>query len=559
MKIIERAYNENHRRALVDAGIHPLLAKIYAARRIASANELTYSPGGLLSPTLLKGIEQAPILLADAIQAGKRLLIIADYDADGATACAVGIRALRSFRANVDYMVPDRFKLGYGLSPELVDLAAERKPDLLITVDNGIASVEGVARAKSLGIGTLITDHHLPGAELPQADCIVNPNQGGCAFPSKALAGVGVMFYVMLALRAELRKRGWFTGEEPNLGALTPLVALGTIADVVPLDGNNRNLVAQGLKRIRAGQAQPGLLALLRVAGRNLGEVSSFDLGFVAGPRLNAAGRLADMSLGIECLITDDEARAANCARELDRLNGERRNIERGMLEQALEKLEALQEQAQCTFFAPDWHEGVVGILASRLKDRVHRPIVCFARSADGKSLKGSGRSVPGFHLRDCLDLISKRLPGLIVRFGGHAQAAGLTIAEADYARFAIAFERALDETLPPSARTKTVETDGSLDPGYYTLDVARMLEGGIWGQGFPQPLFCDTFSVESQRVVGERHLKLVLAKDGRRFEAMRFGSLDPVQPRTRAAYRLAVNEYNGLKSIQLTVEHVES
>jgi single-stranded-DNA-specific exonuclease len=559
VKIIERAYNENHRRALVDAGIHPLLAKIYAARRIASANELTYSPGGLLSPTLLKGIEQAPILLADAIQAGKRLLIIADYDADGATACAVGMRALRSFRANVDYMVPDRFKLGYGLSPELVDLAAERKPDLLITVDNGIASVEGVARAKSLGIGTLITDHHLPGAELPQADCIVNPNQGGCAFPSKALAGVGVMFYVMLALRAELRKRGWFTGEEPNLGALTPLVALGTIADVVPLDGNNRNLVAQGLKRIRAGQAQPGLLALLCVAGRNLGEVSSFDLGFVAGPRLNAAGRLADMSLGIECLITDDEARAANCARELDRLNGERRNIERGMLEQALEKLEALQEQAQCTFFAPDWHEGVVGILASRLKDRVHRPIVCFARSADGKSLKGSGRSVPGFHLRDCLDLISKRLPGLIVRFGGHAQAAGLTIAEADYARFAIAFERALDETLPPSARTKTVETDGSLDPGYYTLDVARMLDGGIWGQGFPQPLFCDTFSVESQRVVGERHLKLVLAKDGRRFEAMRFGSLDPVQPRTRAAYRLAVNEYNGLKSIQLTVEHVES
>jgi single-stranded-DNA-specific exonuclease len=559
VKIIERAYNENHRRALVDAGIHPLLAKIYAARRIASANELTYSPGGLLSPTLLKGIEQAPILLADAIQAGKRLLIIADYGADGATACAVGIRALRSFRANVDYMVPDRFKLGYGLSPELVDLAAERKPDLLITVDNGIASVEGVARAKSLGIGTLITDHHLPGAELPQADCIVTPNQGGCAFPSKALAGVGVMFYVMLALRAELRKRGWFTGEEPNLGALTPLVALGTIADVVPLDGNNRNLVAQGLQRIRAGQAQPGLLALLRVAGRNLGEVSSFDLGFVAGPRLNAAGRLADMSLGIECLITDDEARAANCARELDRLNGERRNIERGMLEQALEKLEALQEQAQCTFFAPDWHEGVVGILASRLKDRVHRPIVCFARSADGKSLKGSGRSVPGFHLRDCLDLISKRLPGLIVRFGGHAQAAGLTIAEADYARFAIAFERALDETLPPSARTKTVETDGSLDPGYYTLDVARMLEGGIWGQGFPQPLFCDTFSVESQRVVGERHLKLVLAKDGRRFEAMRFGSLDPVQPRTRAAYRLAVNEYNGLKSIQLTVEHVES
>ena len=376
MKIIERAYNENHRRALVDAGIHPLLAKIYAARRIASATELTYRPGALLSPTLLKGIEQAALLLADAIQAGKRLLIIADYDADGATACAVGVRALRSFRANVDYMVPDRFKLGYGLSPELVDLAAERKPDLLITVDNGIASVEGVARAKSLGIGTLITDHHLPGAELPQADCIVNPNQGGCTFPSKALAGVGVMFYVVLALRAELRRRNWFA-EEPNLGALTPLVALGTIADVVPLDANNRNLVSQGLKRIRAGHAQPGLLALLRVAGRNLAEVSSFDLGFVAGPRLNAAGRLADMSLGIECLITDDAARAANCAQELDRLNRERRNIEAAMLQQALEAVARIASDDKCTFFHDDWHQGVVGIVASRVKDRLHRPVRC--------------------------------------------------------------------------------------------------------------------------------------------------------------------------------------
>jgi len=558
MKIVERPYNDNLRRMLIEGGIHPLLARIYAARRIASPAELAYTPAALLPPMQLKGIDEAAVLLANAIRSGKRLLIIADYDADGATACAVGMRALRSFHANVDYLVPDRFKLGYGLSPELVDVAAERKPDLLITVDNGIASVEGVARAKSLGIGTVITDHHLPGAELPQADCIVNPNQAGCTFPSKALAGVGVMFYVMIALRAELRKRSALQGEV-NLAALTPLVALGTIADVVPLDANNRNLVAQGLKRIRAGQAQPGLLALLRAAGRNVAEASSFDLGFVAGPRLNAAGRLADMSLGIECLITDDEARAANCARELDRLNGERRNIERGMLEDALEKLKALEAQAQSTFFAPDWHEGVVGILASRLKDRLHKPVVCFARSADGRSLKGSGRSVPGFHLRDCLDLISKRLPGLIVRFGGHAQAAGLTIVETEYPRFVAAFERALDETLPASARTRTVETDGSLDQGYCTLDVARMLEAGIWGQGFPQPLFCDTFSVESQRVVGERHLKLVLSKDGRRFEAMRFGTLDPVQPRMRAAYRLAVNEYNGLKSIQLTVEHVES
>ncbi|HEX9433548.1 MAG TPA: DHH family phosphoesterase, partial [Burkholderiales bacterium] len=333
MKIIERAYQDVDRRALIDAGIHPLLARIYAARRIRSAAELAYSAAGLLAPSLLKGMGEAAALLADAIQAGKRLLIIADYDADGATACAVGMRALRLFGADVDYLVPDRFKLGYGLSPELVDLAAHRKPDLLITVDNGIASVEGVARARALGIGTLITDHHLPGDALPQADCIVNPNQHGCSFPSKALAGVGVMFYVMIALRAELRGRGALK-TEVNLGALTDLVALGTIADVVPLDANNRNLVAQGLHRIRAAKAQPGLAALLRAAGRNVAEVSSFDLGFVAGPRLNAAGRLADMSLGIECLITDDEARAANSARELDRLNGERRKIESGMLEQ---------------------------------------------------------------------------------------------------------------------------------------------------------------------------------------------------------------------------------
>jgi single-stranded-DNA-specific exonuclease len=558
MKIIERAYDDAARRTLEQAGLHPLLARIYAARRIHSATELTYSPAALLPPTLLLGIERAAALLADAIQAGKRLLIIADYDADGATACAVGVRALRLFGASVDYLVPDRFKLGYGLSPELVDVAAQRKPDLIITVDNGIASVDGVARARAHGIGTLITDHHLPGAELPAADCIVNPNQAGCGFPSKALAGVGVMFYVMIALRAELRRRSLLKNEV-HLGALTDLVALGTIADVVPLDVNNRNLVAQGLKRIRAGKAQPGINALLRAAGRNPAEVTSFDLGFVVGPRLNAAGRLADMSTGIECLITDDDARAANCAQELDRLNRERREIEAGMLEQALEKLQTLEGEAQSVFFSPAWHEGVVGIVASRLKDRLHRPIICFARAADGHSLKGSGRSIAGLHLRDCLDLIAKRIPGLILRFGGHAQAAGLTIAESELARFAIAFERALEETLPAHARLRTVETDGSLSHTYYTLDVARLIEEGIWGQGFPQPLFCDTFAVESQRIVAERHTKLVLAKDGRRHEAMRFGALDPLPGRIRAAYRLAVNEYNGLKSIQLNLEHVES
>ena len=558
MKLVERRYTERDRQALVAAGVHPLLARLYAARRIASASELRYEPANLLAPSLLKNLEQGARLLADAIAAKKRLLIVADYDADGATACAVGVRALRAFGADVEYLVPDRFKLGYGLTPELVDLAAARKPDILITVDNGIASVEGVARANALGIVTLITDHHLPGAQLPAAACIVNPNQPGCDFPSKALAGVGVMFYVMLALRKELRDRGFFKDKgELNLGALTDLVALGTIADVVPLDANNRNLVAQGLKRLRTGRAHAGLNALLRAAGRAPGEASSFDLGFVAGPRLNAAGRLADMTLGIECLITDDEARAANCADALDKLNRDRRKIEAGMLEQAVQHLKGVSESGS-TFFNPDWHEGVVGILASRLKDRLHLPVICFARSATGGLLKGSGRSIPALHLRDCLDLVSKRAPGLILRFGGHAQAAGLTIAESGYAIFTQTFERALEELLPASARQHVVETDGGLETEHFSLNTARMLEAEIWGQGFPQPLFCDNFAVENQRVVGERHLKLQLQKDGKRYEAMRFGSLEPLPTKLRAAYRLAVNEFNGLKSVQLNVEYIE-
>jgi len=544
--------------------MHPVLARVYAGRNIRSATELDYELGGLIAPAALKGIDAAAALLADSIQQGKRLLIIADYDADGATACAVGMRALRSFGAHVDYLVPDRFKLGYGLSPELVELAAQRKPDLLITVDNGIASVDGVARARSLGIATLITDHHLPGPRLPDAECIVNPNQPGCAFPSKALAGVGVMFYVMLALRAELRKRGAFREKEPNLAALTDLVALGTIADVVPLDANNRNLVAQGLRRIRAGRGAPGIAALLRAAGRALAEASSFDLGFIAGPRLNAAGRLADMSLGIECLITDDEARAANIAQELDRLNRERRNIEAEMLQQATRILESIGASEQNTFFHPDWHQGVVGIVASRLKDRLHRPVICFAKAeeaaAEGRLavLRGSGRSIPGLHLRDALDAVSKRAPGLIRRFGGHAMAAGLSIAADDYERFAGEFARTVDELLPAEARLRVVETDGALDAMHYSLEVARLLDSGIWGQGFPQPLFCDTFAVENQRIVGERHLKLWLVKGGRRIEAMRFGAVDQLPSQVRAAYRLSVNEFNGLKNIQLNVEHYE-
>ncbi len=568
VKIVTRPYAERARQALVDAGVHPVLARVYAAREVRAAADLDNAATRLLAPARLGQAEAAGALLADALAKGRRILIISDYDADGATACAVGVRGLRALaRAcgqtpQVDYLVPNRFELGYGLSPELVDLAAARKPDLLVTVDNGIASVEGVARARELGIDVLITDHHLPGPELPAASCIVNPNQPGCGFPSKALAGVGVMFYVLLALRAVLRARGAFgTRPEPNLGTLTDLVALGTIADVVPLDVNNRILVSQGLKRVRAGLSTPGIAALLHAAGRHHAEVGALDLGFLIGPRLNAAGRLADMGLGIECLITDDGGRAANIAQELDQLNRERRRIETGMLEEALDTLIMAARECGAAFYRPGWHQGVIGILAARLRERLHRPVVCFANAGEGANaglLRGSGRSIPGFHLRDCLDLMTKRAPGLILRFGGHAQAAGLTLRTEDYPRFEALFSEIAGETMPPGVLSPVVETDGSLEPQHMSLAVAQMLAGQIWGQGFPQPLFCDTFLTESQRVVGEKHLKLRLSRAGQRFEAIRFGSLDPFPRRVEAAYRLAINEYNGLRSVQLIVEHIQ-
>jgi len=561
MKIVTRPYAEADRLRLETSGVHPLLARLYAARRISSAGQLEQDFSQLIPPDMLTNAGRAAQMLADAIAEQKKLLIVADYDADGATACAVGVRALRAFGARVEYLVPNRMELGYGLTPELVDIAAKLTPDLLITVDNGIASVEGVAHAKRLGIGTLVTDHHLPGDTLPDAECIVNPNQPGCAFPSKVIAGVGVMFYVMLALRAELRNRKAFENKtEPNLASLTDLVALGTIADVVPLDANNRILVAQGLKRLRAGQSRPGLAALARAAGRVPGNANCFDLGFILGPRLNAAGRLADMGLGIECLITDDEARAANCAQQLDRLNRERRKIEGEMLDEANAALEGVGEApgATVTMFQEGWHQGVVGLIASRVRERVHRPTVCFAKANSGE-LRGSGRSIPGFHLRDALDLVSKRAPGLILKFGGHAQAAGLTIHQSDLRTFQELFEKTAAELLPEEARLRVVETDGALESGYHSLDVAQMLESQIWGQGFPPPLFCDSFTVEDQRVVGERHLKLRLLKDGRRMEAMRFNSLEPLPAKVRAAYRLGVNEFNGLKRPQITFENVES
>jgi len=548
---------------LEQQGLHPLLARLYAARGVASAEELDYSLKNLLPPPSLTHATEAAQMLADAIEAEARLLIVADYDCDGATACAVGIRALRAFGAQVDYLVPDRFKLGYGLSPEIVDLAAARQPDLIITVDNGIASLEGVARAAEHGIATLITDHHLPGDALPAADCIVNPNQPGCAFASKHLAGCGVMFYVMLALRAELRARGYFAEQpEPNLGDLLDLVALGTVADVVKLDRNNRILVSQGLQRMRAGRMQPGVAALFHAAGRDPARVSAFDLGFLLGPRLNAAGRLADMALGIECLITDDPARALNIAQQLDAFNRERREIEAGMQEQALILLEAMPEAATSAagiaLYDESWHEGVVGILASRIKDKLHRPVIAFARGESG-NLKGSGRSIPGLHLRDALDLISKRAPGLLLRFGGHAMAAGLTIREQDFPRFAKLFANIAGELVNPDDLTRTLATDGALETGYLSLQVAQLLQSEVWGQGFPPPLFEDTFEVEQQRILKEKHLKLKLRKGNARFDAIQFNFTQQPGNQARAAYRLEVNEYMGVQSPQLVIEHLDN
>ena len=546
---------------LIEAGTHPLLARIYAARGIESRDELDYSLKSLLPPARLKGVEDAARLLADAIEAGARMVIVADYDCDGATACAVGIRALRAFGAEVGYLVPNRFEYGYGLTPAIVELATGLEPEVLITVDNGIASVEGVAAARDHGIATVITDHHLPGDDLPEADVIVNPNQPGCDFPSKALAGVGVMFYTMLALRAELRERGAFAGKaEPNLAELLDLVALGTVADVVKLDHNNRILVAQGLQRMRADRMQPGIRALFAAAGRDATRATSFDMGFALGPRLNAAGRLADMSLGIECLITDDMGRALNIAQELDKLNRERRAIEADMQQEAMAGLDHLDpgSRASLTLFEPEWHQGVIGILAGRIKEKFHRPTIAFARGNDGE-IKGSGRSIPGLHLRDALDLVTKQAPDLILRFGGHAMAAGLTIREHDLPRFEALFEEVVRNLIDPADLTRRLETDGALEDSLYNLETARLLEREIWGQGFAPPVFDDVFRVENQRILKEKHLKLQLRKGNTRIDAIQFNHADPASPSIHAAFRLAVNEYNGVAGIQLMLEHFET
>jgi single-stranded-DNA-specific exonuclease len=559
-RIVTRSVPQPAFDSLCANGVHPVLARAYAARGVSTPRQLDTSFNGLAPAERLKNCVAMAQLLADAIAARQRLLIIADYDADGATACALGMIGLQSFGAQVDYLVPNRFEYGYGLTPEIVALAAARRPDFLITVDNGIASIDGVEAARKLGIRVLITDHHLPAAQLPAAACIVNPNQPGCDFPSRNLAGVGVMFYVLLALRAELRARGWFDGrDEPNLADLLDLVALGTVADVVQLDDNNRILVDQGLKRIRAARARPGITALLRVAGRDPARVVAYDLGFVLGPRLNAAGRLTDMSVGIECLLARDSDRAAELAAQLDALNRERRDIEAGMQETALALMERIApaDAYSLSLYDETWHQGVVGILAARLRERFNRPVIAFAPGGNGEA-KGSGRSIPGLHLRDALDLVSKRHPGLILRFGGHATAAGLTVRSADMAAFENAFEQTVRGLLTPADLEHVIETDGGLEPDDVSLPFAELLAAQVWGQGFPPPSFFDEFEVTEQKVVGSRHLKLRLRRRLAEpaFNAILFGRSAPLPSRVSAVYRVQVNEFNGMRSVQLVLDH---
>ena len=554
--------------ALEQAGIHPLLARLYAARGITSATELDDDLTHLLPPGDLAGSEQAAHLLADAIAANRHICVVADYDCDGATACAVALRGLRLLGAQqTSYLVPDRISDGYGLTPAIADRVHALGAELLLTVDNGIASVEGVSHAQSLGLQVVVTDHHLPGDTLPAANALVNPNLPNCPFASKNLAGVGVMFYVLLALRSELRRRGAFpTQEQPRLDTLLPLVALGTVADVVRLDANNRRLVAQGLKRIRRGQQPAGMAALFAVSGRAVQTASTFDLGFALGPRINAAGRLANMGLGIELLLCDDAAHAAPLAQQLDTINRERRNTESGMREHALALASELFDTdamppAAISVFDERFHEGVVGIVASRIKDTWHRPTFMFAASgAPGKTheLKGSGRSIAGFHLRDALDLLAKRHPGVLLKFGGHAAAAGCTVARDQFPVFEAALRQIAGEWLDAATLQRTLQTDGALSAEFRRADIAASLQQAIWGHGFDAPLFNEHMEVLQQRLVGEKHLKLQLRHQGNVVDGIFFGRTAPLPAHAHLAYRLDINQWQGQQSVQFVVEGIE-
>ena len=573
MKLIARDIPPRSVWTLEQAGIHPLLAQLYAARGVQSTEELDDGLARLIPPSALKGTQAAAVLLADAIAANHRLCIVADYDCDGATACAVAIRGLRLLGAEqVSYTVPDRVVDGYGLTAPISQRVKDSGADMLITVDNGIASFEGVAAAKALGLQVLVTDHHLPASrdsqiELPEADVVVNPNQPGCTFESKSIAGVGVMFYVLLALRAELRQRGVFdAASQPKLDVLLPLVALGTVADVVKLDANNRRLVAQGLKRVRALAMPAGLAALFVAAGRSAPVATTFDFGFALGPRINAAGRLSDMTLGIECLLTDDPARADELAKMLDGINRDRRVIEGDMREQAFAIAESLFDEdeepppAICVF-DPDFHEGVVGIVASRIKDKLHRPTFVFAASgAPGKEheLKGSGRSIPGFHLRDALDLVAKRYPGVLLRFGGHAMAAGCTIAEEHFDQFEQGLNEVAQEWLDAATLTRRLETDGPLKPEFRRVELVDVLHSQVWGQGFAAPTFSEEVEVVSQRLVGEKHLALKLKHQGQPVDGIWFGHTEPLPARVKLAFRLDADAWNGVRRVRFLVEAAE-
>ena len=573
MKLIARDIPPRSVWTLEQAGVHPLLAQLYAARGVQSTEELDDGLALLIPPSALKGTQAAGVLLANAIAANQHLCIVADYDCDGATACAVAIRGLRLLGAKqVSYIVPDRVADGYGLTAPISQRVKDSGADMLITVDNGIASFEGVAAAKALGLQMLVTDHHLPASrggqiELPEADVIVNPNQPGCTFESKSIAGVGVVFYVLLALRAELRQRGVFeAASQPKLDALLPLVALGTVADVVKLDANNRRLVAQGLKRVRALAMPAGLAALFVAAGRSAPAATTFDFGFALGPRINAAGRLSDMTLGIECLLTDDPARADELAKMLDGINRDRRVIEGDMREQAFAIAESLFDEdeepppAICVF-DPDFHEGVVGIVASRIKDKLHRPTFVFATSgAPGKEheLKGSGRSIPGFHLRDALDLVAKRYPGVLLRFGGHAMAAGCTIAEEHFDDFEQGLNEVAQEWLDAATLTRRLETDGPLKPEFRRVELVDVLHSQVWGQGFAAPTFSEEVEVVSQRLVGEKHLALKLKHQGQPVDGIWFGHTEPLPSRVKLAFRLDADAWNGVRRVRFLVEAAE-
>ena len=574
MKIQVRDVPPRSAWALQQAGVHPLLAQLYAARGVHSADELDDGLGRLLPPAGLLGTAQAAVLLADSIAAKKKICIVADYDCDGATACAVALRGLRLLGAtNMTYLVPDRVIDGYGLTAPIAERVKAMGVDLLVTVDNGIASIEGVARAKALGMQVLVTDHHLPALSdghvvLPEADVIVNPNQPACSFESKSIAGVGVMFYVLLALRAELRERGVFTtANQPRIDVLLPLVALGTVADVVQLDANNRRLVAQGLKRIRSGHLPVGLASLFTAAGRKADIATTFDFGFALGPRINAAGRLSDMTLGIECLLTDDASRADELSRTLDGINRERRDIEAGMREQAQLAADAMIDEEEApppaiVIFDPDFHEGVVGIVASRIKDKLHRPTFVFAASqAPGKAheLKGSGRSIAGFHLRDALDLVAKRQPGVLLRFGGHAMAAGCTINEESFDLFEETLQQVAREWLDAATLTRRMDTDGPLAAEYRRTDMVDTLHKEVWGQGFAAPTFSEEVEVVSQRLVGEKHLALKLKHQGQPVDGIWFGHTEALPARVTLAFRLDANEWQGVRRVRFLVEAAET